>query len=406
MGRPRKTTTVRFEYRGVIIFLYPNVRGSWEAGFTVHGRKRGKATGPTEVECRQNACAKIRSALSVEEIASKNDEEAARRLLEEHGVSLAEAAKFWRSQHSHSLFRATIEDLRTTWLAYRRSRKGKKQYHHLRALEQRSKHLLPKFGAREIASINVAELTLWQDGLEATNAARTVRNIHDAAKDLWRFARKRGFLAMDRLSAMEQVDRPRSGTSKREVFLPDEMQLLLDAAWGFASPAAPALAVNAFGSARAEELCCQYLEAPPEFRIWWEDAKWEDGYIDVRPEVSKTGEQRKAGLPDNLRIMLLPLKGTGPLFSKSRLDLDYHKIAKVAGVKWKYNALRHSCITYDMLLAHNATEVASKAGNSVAMIEASYRNRNASKQQAEQWFQLRPRVAWGSLLSQLKDRRN
>jgi hypothetical protein len=114
--------------------------------------------------------------------------------------------------------------------------------------------------------------------------------------------------------------------------------------------------------------------------------------------VAKTRQSRPAGLPRNLKQMLQPLRGKGPLYRETRLDLAYQKIARRAGVKLKYNALRRSNITYEMLLARNATEVATKAGNSVAIIESNYRNRGATLAQAKKWRKLMPQVAWGSAL--------
>jgi hypothetical protein len=114
--------------------------------------------------------------------------------------------------------------------------------------------------------------------------------------------------------------------------------------------------------------------------------------------VAKTRASRKAGLPNNLAKMLMPHRASGSLYSGRRLDLAYAAIAAKAGVTWKCNGLRHSCLTYDVLLAPNATEVALRSGNSIAMIEAHYLNTSATREQAVRWFRLRPRVAWGSLL--------
>jgi hypothetical protein len=222
-----------------------------------------------------------------------------------------------------------------------------------------------------------------------------VRNIHDAAKDLWKFARKRGYLVLDRKTAIEQVDRPRAKPGNREVFLPGEMQRLLNTGWGHALPGSCPLAIQGFGSVRAEELCGQDPNEPLEHRLAWEDVMWREGYILIRPEVSKTRELRKAGLPKNLKKMLYPLRGRGPICPGTRLDLAYSAIAVAAGVTWKQNAHRHSCLTYDMLLAPNATEVANRAGTSVITIETYYRNRHATRKQALDWFSLKPRVGWG-----------
>jgi hypothetical protein len=100
-------------------------------------------------------------------------------------------------------------------------------------------------------------------------------------------------------------------------------------------------------------------------------------------------------MPERLIKMLLPLKSTGPVYTKTRLDLAYAKIARRAGIEWKHNALRHSAITYDMLLSPSPAEVANRAGNSVAIIESSYRNRGATVDQAKAWFKLSPKEKWG-----------
>ncbi len=55
-----------------------------------------------------------------------------------------------------------------------------------------------------------------------------------------------------------------------------------------------------------------------------------------------------------------------------------------------------------MLLAKNATDVATKAGNSVAIIESNYRNRSATLAQARKWNKLKPQVKWGSAVRSKK----
>jgi hypothetical protein len=135
-----------------------------------------------------------------------------------------------------------------------------------------------------------------------------------------------------------------------------------------------------------------------EHRIGWGDIIWDKDYLNIRAQVAKTREDRHAGLPANLKAMLMPLRGSGPLYAGKRLDLAFAAIAAKAGVDWKTNGLRYSCITYDMLLAPNATEVANRSGNSVVMIERHYRNTKAKREDALKWLAIQPRVAWGSLL--------
>jgi hypothetical protein len=398
MSRRRKPTTITIENRGVSISFYPNARGTWEASFTIPGRKRDKAFGSTEAECREVAFQKIRDELGADQYADKSDEDAARRILKDHGVSLVESARYWVAEHSKPLENRTVREVRDLWLAHRKGIKAKKGYHYARSLASRSRHIFAKFGDRLIASLTMHELVLWQDEIEQVFEPRGARNIHDATKGLFKFARKRSFLDPERLSAMERLDRPKAGPAGKKIHTPEVMQILLDTAWGYALPGAIPMAATAFGSLRAEELCRQDPDAPLEDRVCWEDVFWREKFIWVRDEADKNSQGRRAGMPNNLIEMLRPRKDKGPLYSGSRLDLAYQEIAKKAGVEWMHNALRHSCLTYLMLLAANATEGATGAGNSVAIIEARYRNRRATKAEARKWFKLKPRVAWGSAL--------
>jgi hypothetical protein len=396
MGRPRKSNTIHSDFRGVTISFYPTVRGTWEASFTVPGTKRKRATGISEANCRENAHQKIRDLMGLEGYAARTDEEAARRLLEPYGVSHTEAARCWLAQNAKPVLPATVGQLRGIWLAHRSAKRNTRRYHHVRALRTRSEHLLPAFGERQISSITVTDLNKWQNDIEECVSPRTARNIHDAAKDLWKFGRKLGYLDPERISAMEQIDRPKGGSGSREVYSPEEWQKLVNAGWALASPAAVPMVVAGRGFLRTEELCRRDPDEPLENRASWEDINWEENFIYVRKEVSKTKEGRRAGLPKTLKAMLRPRRGSGPIFTLPRLDVEYQKIAKFAGVKLKFNAFRHSCLTYAMLLAHNATEVANKAGNSVAIIERNYRNRNATLKEARRWAAIVPQVAWGS----------
>ena len=398
MGRPRKSETVHYSYRGVIISLYPRKRGNWEAGFTVPGEQRDKSYGPDERLCRLAAEKKIRDGFDRDVFEANRDEERARELLQGSGATLTEAARFYLSEHVRPELPGTASEIRERWLNRMKGKHGKTHYHHYRSSQQRTSYLEKRFGGRQISTMTLAELTNFRDELEITRGGRTMRNIHDAERALFIFARTRGHLVADRLSIVERMERPTAEAGKKGVFIPEEMQLMVDTGWGHAMPGATSLVVIGFGSTRSEENSKQNPDEPLEHRICWGDFILDKNYIDIREEVAKTGEARPAGLPANLKAMLLPLRGSGPLYTGKRLDLAFAAIAKLAGVPWVHNGLRHSCITYDMLLAPNATMVANRSGNSVTMIEQCYRNTKATPEQATAWFSIMPRVAWGSLI--------
>lgn len=391
MGRPPKNGTARVGYRGITICLYLNCRNTWEASFTIPGKKRSKAYGPTQAQCQAKAEEKIRNELNSEGFAARSDEEAARRILEPFGVTLVEAARSWCAQHSKPLVNATLAQVRTVWLAHV---KATKSFHDHRSLETCSSRLMKDFGDRQIASITVQELQLWQDELEKSLEGRTVRNVHDAAKRLWKYAKRRGYLDDEKLTAMERIERPKAKPGRKEIFTHEEMQKLLDAAWRKASPAAAAMVLGAFGYMRSEELCRR--EAPIHRRLQWEDFRWKERFIWIRPEVAKNGTSREIPLTNHLKNLLWPLRKEGPVYPDARLDLDYAEISSAAGVTWKANALRHSCLTYAMLTEPVPSVVANRGGNTVSVIESNYRNRGATADQAKKWLSLKPKVIWGS----------
>ena len=391
MARPINPRGAGIIYRGVQNRLYPRSDG-WKATFKLHGQERRECYRATQAAAQQAAQDAIAKELDPYLASAGRDEETARKLLADHGVSLTEAARYWLWKHEKPLIEATVEDLRAKWLAVREKNAG---YHHAKALRSRTFHFEEKFHGRKIASITQEELIEWQDILETKFEGRTVRNIHVATKMLFKYARKRGFLDGDRLSPMENVDRPSARSGKKGIFTPEQMQALFDAAWALASPAAAAMAIAAYTAIRSEELYSVDPDKSDDDQINWEDFRWKEKFIYVREEVSKLHTARNVPMPERLIKMLLPLKSTGPVYTKTRLDLAYAKIARRAGIEWKHNALRHSAITYDMLLSPSPAEVANRAGNSVAIIESSYRNRGATVDQAKAWFKLSPKEKWG-----------
>ena len=395
MARRSNPQIPSLQYRGVTIRLYRRQDG-WKATFQLHGHKRRECYGPTQSAAQQAAQTAIGNELEPNAVAAGKDEVTARGLLNQHGVSLTEAARFWLAKHDMPLIEATAEEIRDIWLNHRKRKMG---YHHERSLRGRTLHFENAFKGRKFGSITVRDLTDWQDGLLSADnnyTGRTVRNIHDSTKQLFKYARKRGYLESDRLSPMEIVERPKAEPGKKGIFTPEQMQSLLDAAWGMASPAAAAMAISAFTAIRSEELFSPDPDSTDEEQVNWEDFRWKDKFIYIREEVAKLKIARNVPLPDQLIKMLKPLKGTGPVYKEPRLDEAYVKIARKAGIKWKHNALRHSAITYLMLLSNSPAEVANQAGNSISVIESSYRNRGATGDQAQAWFKLRPRVKWGA----------
>jgi integrase len=393
MARRPDPRTPAVQYKGVTIRLYRH-RGGWKSTYQLlHGHSRRECYGPTQAAAQKAAEGAIFRELDPLAFAEGKDEVTARALLKDRGVSLTEAARTWLTKEEKPAKTGTVKELRSQWLGFL----ANDGYHDRRSLEDRTLHFEKAFGDRQISSITSDEVFLWLLSLKKEAfSPRTIRNIYDASKRFFAFARSAGYLNSASLTVLQQIKRPRAGAGKKEIYTPEVEQLLLDTAWAIASPGAVPLAITSFSAIRTEEIYTEDPKKPRESRLCWEDFRWKENSIYVRKETDKNMEGRLVPIQKNLREMLYPLRRTGPVYAEVRLDLEYAKIAAKAGVLWKANAHRHSAITYDMLLSNNPAEVANRSGNSLAVIESNYRNRGATKSQAKAWFKLIPAARWGS----------
>ena len=172
------------------------------------------------------------------------------------------------------------------------------------------------------------------------------------------------------------------------VFTPVEMRFWLSRV---RADFLPWIAIGGFSGVRTEEIC-----PPPESekdRLRWSDFNWKKGHINIRPDISKTGERRIVPILDNLSAWLEPWHAaTGPVVPLGmRTDREAARLSRVSkrltlamekdpqkfhhpcpGLVWRHNALRHSACSYRMAILKNAPQVAYEAGNSVPMIKRHY----------------------------------
>ena len=195
--------------------------------------------------------------------------------------------------------------------------------------------------ARPISEVTAADIDGFLRSLELS--ARSQNNFRAAIGTLFRFGQTRGYVpANTRASAM--LKRCPTHAPEIQVFTPDEMQKLL----GKAKPKlVPALALGAFAGIRSEEIK----------RLDWSDIKLKQGHIEIKSAKSKTKIRRLISIPKNLKAWLLPFASeTGPVTPFANLALQFAKLGKLAGVKWRKNGLRHSYISYRVAQTRNVRE--------------------------------------------------
>jgi integrase len=127
------------------------------------------------------------------------------------------------------------------------------------------------------------------------------------------------------LGEMDSVSLAKVRHGEIEIFRPDEMTKLLEAA----EPALiPFLTIGAFAGLRHAELQ----------RLDWADMRLDDGFIEVKVGKAKTASRRLAPILDNLKRWLTPLrKAGGPIcgYDHSKIygnDVPGHNIQNMGGV--------------------------------------------------------------------------
>ncbi|HOX03365.1 MAG TPA: tyrosine-type recombinase/integrase [Candidatus Paceibacterota bacterium] len=207
-------------------------------------------------------------------------------------------------------------------------------------------------------------------------SGRSQNNFRSTVGTLLRFAQMKGYVGRDH-PGVSHVEKASQTPKEIVAFTPDEIQRLLLAA---KDELVPALAIGAFGGVRSQELK----------RLRWEDIKMKRGHIEIKGANSKTGLRRLIPMPRNLRAWLLPsAKAIGPVTPFTNLALQFAKLARSAGIRWKKNGLRHSFISYRVAQTGNVAAVSLEAGNSPQVIRTNYL-KVVTRAEARRWFGVYP----------------
>jgi integrase len=212
-------------------------------------------------------------------------------------------------------------------------------------------------------------------------AERTRRNHRDVIGFFNRFCVLRGYLkkGTDWLEGVQKYNARKLG--EISTYTPDEMKLLLNRA---DKRLVPFLAIAAFAGLRHAEIA----------RLDWGEIELANGagesFIEVRADKAKTQTRRLVPVKDNLKAWLsLHRKAAGKVCPFKNTTKQLLKLAAVARMTWKKNALRHSCISYRVAECGNVPLVADESGNSVQVIRTNYLRRVKPAVAAE-WFSIMP----------------
>jgi len=169
-------------------------------------------------------------------------------------------------------------------------------------------------------------------------------------------------------------------------YSPDDLKRLLAAA---PDTFIPCLALAAFAGMRSAEI----------ERIGWDNIRLvtkndTDRVINLEAGIAKTNSRRTISICETLAQWLNPhIRPHQPVWPGSH-SLFYRlqqQVAKDAGVQWKQNALRHTCISALVAIDKNVPQVAYESGNSTSIIKQYYLQLMPPSM-AEAWFSITPVV--------------
>lgn len=314
------------------------------------------------------------------------------------GASIAEMARFWAKHHAHSANQAPpLPEIHTRMLHDLARQDLSPRWR--QALTKDLRKFVDAFAARPIGEIHADDIQEWL-GKQPGNW-RTANNRLALIRQLFHFARKKGFVAQDRATEPDKVDplkRPRGEHSRPGVLSASE---LADVLAGVGPKWLPFVVLGAFGGFRRAEI----------ERMDWSDIRWEEQIIHVRQEVAKStrrvaGDERFPPMRPQLLAWLEPWRNhaAGPVCTLKRWEDELARLRKpciaddpddpeskrpaIRG-KWPKNALRHtygSCRTTE---TKNMPQVADEMGNSVAEVRRDYRNPRTEREVAA-WAAIYP----------------
>jgi integrase len=309
------------------------------------------------------------------------------------GVSIPELAKFYQRHDHVARSRRTVREVYDELVAAKKHRSGRRR----RELKNDLAKFLAVHGPAQICDLLYPDIVAF---LQQFNVGwRRYNNISDTLVTLFRFAKKKGYLPQDRLTAPERVDRlPKpKRVAPIPTFSPVEMR-----AWiaNIREEFLPWLLIGGFAGIRSEEISPDSTSAKDGLR--WEDFNLERRIIRVRRETAKLDEPRIVPITENLFAWLRPWQGrNGLVCPRSPTKRETSRLSKITGVeidgrvvqlKWKTNALRHSYGSYRLAIIKNRPQLAEEMGNSPKMIREHY-NEAKTEDEAQAWFAIAPREA-------------
>jgi len=224
---------------------------------------------------------------------------------------------------------------------------------------------------KSIAEVTLPDMEKWF--FRSEYARRTQRNFGLAARTLFSFAQKRGYV---RNNVAEGLEMPTLENRPVEIMPVEHVALALHTAQKTDLNLCRLLAIQFFAGLRTSE-AHRLIESEIGER-----------FIEVKAEKCKT-RRRMVTIQPALRAWL-SIGGELPLRQAWTRQAAFHEQMLASGVLWPRNACRHSFCSYHLAQFENAGKTALEAGHSEAMLFAHYRE-IVTPEAAQAFWDIRPK---------------
>ena len=287
---------------------------------------------------------------------------------EDSVAALHRAVVFCVKHHPVGSVRVSLREMVERYVESRRRIGVSKVW--IETIEGKTRFLLKRFSPEKCELPSGREIVDWLDDLYSNPVTKNTTLKTIKAFAAW--TAKEKMVGCETISSVERWKVP---ASEVEIYTPDEMKQILNAAPVLTIPS---LALGAFAGLRTAET----------MRMDWSEIDLERGHLVVSASKAKTAARRLVPISGNLKAWLKPhTKAAGPvvLLSQGRID----SLLREKEIPRKRNALRHSYISYRLAAIHDTPRVALECGNSPQMIFKHYRELVALEE-AQQWFNIIP----------------
>jgi integrase len=231
-----------------------------------------------------------------------------------------------------------------------------------------------KYGTSYIRNITTPELNVY---LRSITDLRTRHNHRASLCSLFKFAMEQNYIPQALKSPAAATTRTEVPAKTPDLFTPDELKKLFNAA-NYRDIGL--LIAGAYAGIRMAEID----------RLTWGDILWEENAFVLTAEKTKTGRRRLAYFPESVSEGFKKITEMYRIKPEDRIvpGKFYKRLKAVcerAGVRWKKNAFRKTFISCRMAIDRDAPRIAEQCGNSVEMVQNNYKGL-VTKNQAEEWF--------------------